>query len=243
MRSPRRTLAVLVTGLLLIGGTPAARAAAPTDPAAPDPVVSEGPVSVSAGEDGVRVDAPGVNLVSGPDRVEAEVGRTPVSHVLVCADGTRVVVHSGRAPDCPPREPRPEPPAPAPPSPEEPPEEETPDVPEPQPRLPRTPEGTDPEARPAPPRETPVSGAEPAAGPAAPTPGAADPASPAPEPPVAARREEPAAAAALPVADMTGTGSAVSPPFGTMRTTAVLLVVVVVAAGASAGAAARAGRG
>ncbi|WP_306369472.1 hypothetical protein [Nocardiopsis sp. CC223A] len=242
MRSPRRTLAVLVTGLLLIGGAPAARAAAP------DPVVSEGPVSVTTGEDGVRVDAPGVNVVSGPDRVEVEVGRTPVSHVLVCADGTRVVVHSGRAPDCPPQEPRPEPPAPEPPAPEppapeppspgEPPAEESPDVPEPRPRLPRTPE--DPRARPVPPQETPALGTDPAA---SPSPDAAAPASPTEEPPAAARREEPVAeAAALPMADMTGGGSTVSPTFGTMRTSAVLVVIVAVAASASAGAAARANR-
>ncbi|MFL1377147.1 hypothetical protein [Nocardiopsis protaetiae] len=254
MRSPRRTLAVLVTGLLLLGGAPAAQAAVP------DPVVSKGPVSVSAGEGGVRVDAPGVNAVSAPDRVEVEVGRTPVSHVLVCADGTRVVVHSGRAPACPPREPRPEPPAPQPPAPEppaprppdpeEPPSAEeppaVPGVPEPQPRLPRTPEG--PQARPAPPLETPAPGAEPTAGPAAsPEPGVADPASPAEEdePPAAARREESVeeVAATLPLADMTGGGTAVSPAFGTMRTSAVLVVIVAVAAAASAGAAARASRG
>ncbi|MFF1668989.1 hypothetical protein ACFVWN_04570, partial [Nocardiopsis flavescens] len=118
MTSPRRAFAVLATGLLLIGGAPAAQAAAGST------TVSEGPVSVSTGEGGVRVGAPGVHVETGPERVETRAGRTPVAHVLICADGTRVVVHSGRAPACPPREPQPEPPAPPapePPAPEVPP--------------------------------------------------------------------------------------------------------------------------
>ncbi|USY19479.1 hypothetical protein NE857_30275 [Nocardiopsis exhalans] len=107
--------AVAASALVLAcGSAPAfARQTEPRVEVGPSGVyVDDGVNRVDVNPGGTRVDTPG-----------AHVDVRPGSHVLVCANGVRVVVHAGQAPNCPqppPAPPAPEPPAPAPPVPEPP---------------------------------------------------------------------------------------------------------------------------
>ncbi|MFE1080395.1 hypothetical protein ACFW31_17855 [Nocardiopsis alba] len=158
----------------------------------------------------------------------AYVDIQPGPHVVVCANGTHVVIHTGRAPMCTP--PPPPPPPPEPPAPEEPPREEpVPEEPAPPPgsEAPRVPPGEpeEPEADEPGPE---VSEAPPESAP------------PSEEDPFETPVEEPEAPADLPppvqeaLLPDTGTSASAesSEAFTPMRT---MVVVAIVAVGAAVG--------